>query len=982
MKKLFSYKNKKQRGVALVFTLGILGLLTVVALGFASTALINRKVAENCANISYAQTIARSIALPRAMFAVRNIASLEQFYSTSTDPKTYDWLWKLDTSLHGVQLFKYQYTAVVDSTTNAVDWVYVRDSSDDPNSNGGRILGRYAYVVIPDKGRLDPSVNIAHGDTIDGASETQIGINNSTWSDLLKAAITASPNYRWTTFWEIFNKLGIVKGSSDWDKWVDFFQDGVNIGQLKYPEAYWVDGDSDAKKDSGELYRRFNLNRSDWETLTVAELIGSGDTTFNSADTVDIMKGIPWLNAWSYSHDNWTADLMKKQIAANIIQYNRADTADTVSDSADWMTTAPTYAGVGKHPMLNEVGFKLNTQATLTAASYDTGTEIVYDYTLTYAFNVSFGTELIDMFQKLSTATDRKIAEITLPSWSFNATYTWISGGSPQTFNSFGQFQGAVTDTSFNSSSEVTVGKVQTIDGSVWWNVPYTPSTSFWQEYNVTKTFSFRINSSTDFSDQIKNLLKIKNISVVPGTAVLKYDSRQRDFAILPNSSADSTEYDATVESNFTYALETTDPRVNHYSTDWTPVPSSTPVMTTTDPNDYKGTKGACNSTVSGTIHAANRDIGTTSDPGYGIDDKRISSAFIRHGTMQSVWELGCISRAEAWRTLNLTRTNNAATPDYTYEKGDGKILDQVKLTDSTRPEGPNFKYGKVNINSDVTQVFQALTDTTIPPTYSLPRFPWFNSDFETSNPDQKTLLDVAGTSLNVIPSPPPPDPSPIIPTTYPHASNCECLACLIQKRSKILPFNNRSELLMDAADVANLHGYSTWDLTKQSTLSTLHAKIRARMLSPLQYMASPPPNSDSNTKAAQEQLLGKLMPLLRAETSDVVYVIVLAQTIRDIGGTPAFIDWNGDGDYSDTFNDSSSFDLTAMKKAGYVRTGETTSSVSSVSVQETYNTTDTHIGTYEIGADKITSEAKLIAVLVQDPVTRKWRIARYQYVE
>ena len=43
MKKYISIPNrKKSRGVAVIFTLGILGLLTVMALGFASTALLNR----------------------------------------------------------------------------------------------------------------------------------------------------------------------------------------------------------------------------------------------------------------------------------------------------------------------------------------------------------------------------------------------------------------------------------------------------------------------------------------------------------------------------------------------------------------------------------------------------------------------------------------------------------------------------------------------------------------------------------------------------------------------------------------------------------------------------------------------------------------------------------------------------------------------------------------------------------------------------
>ncbi len=983
MKKIYSGKSKKQRGVALIFTLGILGLLTVVALGFASTALINRKVAENCGNISYAQSIARTIALSKVIFASRNAAQLDLLYSYDTTSNMKDFLWTLDTSLNDITLFTYSPSDTTNSM-NKVCWQYVKDST-------GKILGRYAYVVIPDKGRLDPSVNIASGSTINGASETQIGINNATWSNLLNAAVSASPNYRWTTFWEIFNKLGIVKGTADWDKWVVFFQDGINIGQLKSPEAYCVDSNSNGQRDSGEpLYRRFNLNRSDWNTLTVDELIGSDNTAFTSADALNVMKGIPWLKNWSYNSTisaDWTADRMKKQIAANIIQYNRAASSPTVTDlldTADWTATAPAYAGVGKHPMLNEMGFKLNTQATLSAAPYpDAASPTAFDYTLTYVFNVSFGTELIDMFQTLSVSTDRKTSEITLPNWAVKVTYKWLPGGNGQVFNTYGQFQIATADTLFDSSTEGTVGKAHSIDGSVWWNVPYTPATSFWEDYNVTKTVTFRINGS-DCSSQIINILKIKNISITPGTAVLKYDSVQRDFATLPSSSTDSAQYDAMVERTFTFALETNDPRVNHYATDWKDVKLSTgtagaPQATTTEAINYGGSIGSCN-TLS-YINGTDYDKGTTADPGYGISGKRISSAFIRNGTMQSVWELGCISRAEAWRTLNLTRTNIDATPDYTYAKGDGKILDQVKLTDSSRPEGPNFKYGKVNVNSDVQQVFQALADDVGSSGYT-PRFTWYNAPFETSNSSQTNLLDVTGTNLNstTVTS----TTAPIVPSTaslttdYTH----ECIGRLIRQRSQILPFSNRSDLLVDVADIASLPGYSSLTPAQQTALTSILTELRKRLLSPLQYLATPLSGSDSTNKAAQEQLIGKLMPLLRTEPLDMVYVIVLAQTIRDVGDTKAFVDFDNDGETTTT-----SVTITADKKyqkTGYVKYDKDTSSWVVVGSPPTLNEqiASTTIGTYELGADKITSETKLIAVLVRDPVTLKWRIARYQYVE
>ena len=41
-----------------------------------------------------------------------------------------------------------------------------------------------------------------------------------------------------------------------------------------------------------------------------------------------------------------------------------------------------------------------------------------------------------------------------------------------------------------------------------------------------------------------------------------------------------------------------------------------------------------------------------------------------------------------------------------------------------------------------------------------------------------------------------------------------------------------------------------------------------------------------------------------------------------------------------------------------------------------------TTVGTYDYGADKITGETKLIAEMIKDENTGKWKIAGYRYVE
>ena len=91
---------------------------------------------------------------------------------------------------------------------------------------------------------------------------------------------------------------------------------------------------------------------------------------------------------------------------------------------------------------------------------------------------------------------------------------------------------------------------------------------------------------------------------------------------------------------------------------------------------------------------AGDLELNTTADPASGL-----STACIRNGPMQSLWELGAIHRGEPWRTLNLSKYNTSVTTgtlSYTYTDGDANILDQVKLNDTA-----SFPIrGRLNVNS------------------------------------------------------------------------------------------------------------------------------------------------------------------------------------------------------------------------------------------------------------------------------------------
>ena len=127
------------------------------------------------------------------------------------------------------------------------------------------------------------------------------------------------------------------------------------------------------------------------------------------------------------------------------------------------------------------------------------------------------------------------------------------------------------------------------------------------------------------------------------------------------------------------------------------------PFNSSDDPYDT-GTAG-----IAGTDY----DKETVTDPAAaGQDNPRLSTAFIRNAPMQSLWELGVIHRASAWKTINIkgaTVTEGSSVrrmelsdikekysldaAGIDYIDGDGMLLDQVKLTSAA------YSGGKLDVN-------------------------------------------------------------------------------------------------------------------------------------------------------------------------------------------------------------------------------------------------------------------------------------------
>ena len=224
------------------------------------------------------------------------------------------------------------------------------------------------------------------------------------------------------------------------------------------------------------------------------------------------------------------------------------------------------------------------------------------------------------------------------------------------------------------------------------------------------------------------------------------------------------------------------------------------------------------------------------------------------------------------------------------------------------------------------------------------------------------------------------------------HSDSCtvdNCLAHLLMERSRILPFGNRADLLLDpdsdsgVSDFTKIPGFSNLSSTDQEKLKNLQRKVRNYLLNP-----GTEDTNEAKSKLVREQYAARFMNLLKADSEEHVYIIVLAQSIKDIGGAPAFVDWNGDGEYSSsavTIPDSDNDKMKKFLRTGYIRkklySDTDYEKIGSVAtVDETI--TSTAVGTYNYGADKITGETKLIVEMAKDANTGKWRIAGYRYVE
>lgn len=662
-------------GVALLLTLGLLSIILVLAISFSITARTTRSAAVNTNDLTVAELLAES-AVQRAIGAMRfysaqslqfnDIISHDESDSIAANRKNYDWLHHIETFTDSVE---YDWPAAYDpDASDAVHWQYIYNGL---SGSDEKIIGRVGYVTQGTMGQLDPSVCVDSGASPvneNGANEERCGkeieeiniqnLDPSNSSGYLAAtdvsnfsSTNATPagaladGERWPDWETLFSALSISDSN-----WKDQYRTWFVLDNPPDPESFWIDSDSDGAQDMGEFYHRFNLARTDWDSLTVSNIINDPTVYSTSSGTHD-GSGLKWLKNWTETGTFSDLTARKNQLAANLIDYNDSND-DVTTDS----TSNPTYTGLEKTPYINELAIEVEGTTTMINVPGP-------DKEMHLDFTIRPGAEIINMYGANFSASTSLTVEGNVY-FELRAESGQTNNPGPLSFSKTFSLTGTGTD-----PYKFTWG---TQDAFYSWVVVINPPHKGYCE----------------------------NVKVQITKAVLTYNSKFADCA-KPDGASDWSavlplliERDNHGVDTVYFSWQIDDPRQNLNNADWS--------QASYLEDSYGGTQDAVNTGITCT---------TSGDAESGSTPTTISTAYIRNASMKSPWELGLLHRGEKWETLNIDAYDetdglsgvSSSAGGGTYANGDANILNQIKMTGNVET------YGKVNINGTNESILRAL---------------------------------------------------------------------------------------------------------------------------------------------------------------------------------------------------------------------------------------------------------------------------------
>ena len=513
-------------------------------------------------------------------------------------------------------------------------------------------------------------------------------------------------NGTWVSLTNLFTTVGITDQPTK-DAFTKWF---VNVDANPDAEEYWGDtNNNNAIESPNEWYHRFNLTRTDWDTMTMANIntnLFAAPVTYSVGTGSHNGGGLRWLanfgkNASGADDSSLkgnfpTVTARRNQIAANLIDYCDTNSNPTTDYAEAAGAASVTYMGNERTPRINEVYIGVHAVA---ARANRSGS----NYATRLVIYSVVGGELINIYGNNFGAATLRV------SYSVTATITGTAAGMPAFGTKTYKLATAPNSTSINlgGSNGYVSGKTET---------------SIYDSTSTNKTGSpYPTAGVTAVTVTITEAKLTRNSDgVVIDYAKFNYTSPSATIKVATGPGAAGWE-----QTTFYGCFQADDPRQHLFPSEWSagttdPVAGTSPAYGAG--GGTKGTPGAVNNNVTmstsgkdpenGKVVAADAAI---NDPSYkftGTVGPRLSTAYIRNGPIVSPWELGAIHRGAAWETINLKEYNAVAganpltggglytaAPVASKNGGDANILDQIKMT----PRVENKQKVNLCIKSDDT---------------------------------------------------------------------------------------------------------------------------------------------------------------------------------------------------------------------------------------------------------------------------------------
>lgn len=1002
-------RNQREKGVALLFSLGILGLMTVLALTFASVSMTSQQSAKNATNKASARFLASSIPAHIASLlyeeayfkeATPERAHMPLYSKTQSGPKSYDWIWKL--AIRDASLKSAIYEMDVpnyDTPEQNPTWQYISRKEDGED----KIVARIAYVAVPSEALIDLNSTLLmedgtkatyskRGISICGELEPTVLFNQTpketggddTFHFKESEAKTGAFQDRFTSYDEIQRYIAGGLAANVLKSFNRRFVRAFAPNSVRYPEVFTLPGTTEvyhridlvqlSKKiavlsenskrkdalnsilsDTGKSMLIPNLKESPFSEANRPYRISNGESGEGPA-----YPQIPWFREFITTELSGFADSETKrnQIVANFLDFFTPLTSDDGTkigptsdvDPNSWSvdgSNTPTYTGLKKSPYICGTGalLAITPYYTEEVESDDGAGNILYKYKVDLNASIDFFTELINMYANLGETTSQEI----------------LAGGTLSISGTLG-ISGTLAETAPKVDIDIDIAipnsanadKMETTDGTVtrqYFIQNIADDTSLigtggpYYVCNADGTL-FTSTSSTLPSGQ-EAALKINSITLKPMIR-LKWNNVPVDFANLSGSDGVTFTTETKLTGGTAYyigaARRVSDPRHNLLPTSWNGDWKCAKELTDTlfiPAELLNGAVAGTTSTDADRIYADRiyaDTYPTTADPSTGfmatkidIPEANRANVYLRGSpigdrTSFHAWELAFIHRAAPWENFNFTKyaanekgeLKNKGGSD--YGDGDLGLLDQLKLTWYTDSAEETSSEEKEKTDSPKLYSYgklnvNELTDKNYHAFLAL----LLKARPENNNPGETGGITYKDVTLNAT-----------APAAY-----------FQQKANSSTPFKSRVQIFH------SLGGEDLWEGV-----------------------------SDSD----KAKIFPSLIFLLDAEPTVLprrVYVLGIAQTIKDVSGTYSK-NWGTDYQYPSGFQTPEGNNVTNPQVSGDTTTGEGLNAAK--------------FNQYDLGADQITGEQKVFSVLEREYTLQpysnstsnypKWTIKEVKYAD